>query len=110
MGNIKNKTNSIIKKGITLVSDGLEPLEVGMANYLLNDPLIEAKARKRYELSKHCIEYEPVDYLIVFGKKIQVRMKDERIEGLSEMMVKKCGCKAPAFYRQDIEKLKEWNE
>lgn len=93
--------NSIFKKVITLAGSGLEPLEVGMANYLLNDPKVEALAIKRYELSKHCIEKEPIKLFSI---------KDKRIDGLSEMMVTKCGCAAPYFYRQNIEKLKEWNE
>ena len=93
--------NSIFKKVRTLISDGVEPLEVGIANYLLNDPDIEALALKRYNLSKGYIEKEPIDFL---------RIKDERIEGLSEMMVSDCGCAAPYFFRQSIEKLKEWNE
>ena len=92
---------SISKKIRSLVSDGLKPLEAGVANYLLNDPIIEAKARKRYELSKHCIIKEPIDFL---------RIKDKRIPELSGMMVSDCGCAAPYFYRQDIEKLKEWHE
>ena len=93
--------NSIFKKVRTLISDGLEPLEVGMANYLLNDPDIEALALKRYKLSKGSIEKEPISFL---------KIKDERIAELSEMMVSDCGCAAPYFYRQSIEKLKEWNE
>jgi len=110
MGDIKNKTKSIIKKARTLATHGLDPLEVGKANYLLNDPLIEAEALRRYKLSKHLIEYEPLEYLIVLGKKIEVRIKDERIEGLSEMMLTKCGCAAPWFFRQDIDTIKEWHE
>ena len=93
--------NSIFKKVKTLVSDGLEPLEVGRSNYLLNDPDIETLALKRYKLSKDCIEKEPISFL---------KIKDERIKGLSEMMVSDCGCAAPYFFRQSIEKLKEWNE
>lgn len=92
---------SISKKVRTLISDGLEPLEVGMANYLLNDPDIEALALKRYKLTKDFIEKEPISFL---------RIKDERIEWLSEMMVSDCGCAAPYFYRQSVVKLKEWNE
>ena len=84
---------SISKKIRSLVSDGLKPLEVGVANYLLNDPIIEAKARKRYELSKHCIIKEPIDFL---------RIKDKRIPELSGMMVSDCGCAAPYFYIQYI--------
>ena len=83
------------------MSDGLEPLEVGMTNYSLNDPKIEALALKRYKLSKESIEKEPISFL---------KIKDSRIIGLSEMMVSECGCAAPYFYRQSIEKLEEWNE
>lgn len=91
--------NSIFKKVRTLASSGLEPLEVGMANYLLNDPEIEKLALERYELSKHCIEKEPINLFAI---------KDKRIKGLSKMMVTECGCAAPYFYRQSIEILKEW--
>ena len=92
---------SISKKIKSLASNGLKPLEEGMRNYLLNNPIIEDKARKRYELSKNCIVKEPVDFL---------RIKDKRIPELSEMMAEDCGCAAPFFYRQDIYKLKEWDE
>jgi len=92
---------SITKKIKSIVKHGLEPFEIGMQNYLLNDSIIEAKALRRYNLSKHCLVKEPIDFL---------RIKDKRIEGLSNMMVNKCGCAGAYFFRQDIEKLKEWNE
>lgn len=92
---------SIFKKVNTLLKDGLDPLEEGYKNYQKNDPIIEALAIKRYNLSKDSIEKEPIAFL---------RIKDGRIEGLNEMMVSDCGCAAPYFFRQNIEKLKEWNE
>ena len=90
---------SISKKVKSLLKDGLGPLEVGMVNYLLNNPEIEELALERYELSKNCIEKEPIDLFAI---------KDKRILGLSKMMVSDCGCAAPYFYRQSIELLKEW--
>jgi hypothetical protein len=93
--------SSIAKKIKSIVTHGLEPFEIGRQNYLLNDSIIEAKALRRYNLSKHCLVKEPIDFL---------RIEDKRIIGLSNMMVDKCGCSATYFFRQDIEKLKEWNE
>lgn len=91
--------NSLSKKVKSLLRDGLDPFEVGLTNYLLNDPDIEALARERYESSKHCLVKEPIPLFAI---------KDKRIPELSKMMVDECGCAAPYFFRQDIEKLKEW--
>lgn len=92
MGSLSKKVNSLLK-------NGLEPLEVGMANYLLNDPEIEELALERLELSKKAIEKEPIRMFAI---------SDKRILGLDKMMVSKCGCAAPYYFRQSIEKLKEW--
>lgn len=96
---VNKKINSIAKKVRTLASSGLTPLEVGHANYLLNDPVIEDLAWRRYEVSFKCIEHEPIEWLSVI---------DERIPVLNRMMVSKCGCAAPYFFRQNIDILDEW--
>ena len=96
-----SKTKSIFKKVKSVLDNGLEPIEIGMANYEKNDPKIESKALDRYEKARHCknLVIEPIDMF---------KVKDERIKGLSNKMCDNCGCAAAYLFRQDKKKCKCW--
>lgn len=94
---------SIFKKIKSISKNGVEPISRGKTNYILNDIDIELKAYERYDECSNCVNFvdEPIDFL---------KIKDERITGISEKMCDECGCALPYLLRQDIKICNKWKE
>lgn len=94
---------SIFKKMKSVYKNGIEPINRGKTNYVLNIEEIELKACERYEECSKCVNFveEPIDFL---------KIKDERIQGLSDRMCNDCGCALAYLLRQDIKVCKKWKK
>lgn len=90
-----SKIKTIFKEGIKTVA---EAYAEGKYNFEHPTPEIELLAKQRLKGFKG-LEREPISFL---------RVKDERIPELSEMMVSSCGCCAPYKFRQNIIKDEQW--
>lgn len=91
----------ILKKLKTVRKTGVDPILEGQKNMKKNIPEIEELARKRLRNCRECLEPEQISFL---------KVKDKRIEELSEMMCRECGCAAPWLYRQSVKKCEKWEE
>lgn len=94
---------SFKKKIVSLVSNGIEPLEVGMHNFYNLDLEIERLAESRKDECLECESYveEPIKFL---------RVEDKKIIELSNKMCDDCGCTLSYKLRQSITKCKKWSE
>ena len=97
----KNKIQSLVGKGKTLASDGLDPLMAGMEAYNNEDPETEALAKTRSETCSTCehFEDEPVQSL---------QIQDQRIPELSKKMCGDCFCALPYKTRQSVKPCDKW--
>jgi len=94
---------SFKKKIVSLVTNGIEPLEVGMHNF--RNPVLEIErlAENRMNECSGCefFQTEPISFL---------RVEDKRITELSNMYCEECGCTSSYKLRQSITKCKKWSE
>jgi len=94
---------SFKKKIVSLVTNGIEPLEVGMHNF--SNPVLEIErlAENRMHECSGCefFQTEPISFL---------RVEDKRITELSNMYCEECGCTSSYKLRQSITKCKKWSE
>jgi len=94
---------SFKKKIVSLVTNGIEPLEVGMHNF--RNPVLEierlAENRMNECLGCEFFQPEPISFL---------RVEDKRITELSNMYCEECGCTSSYKLRQSITKCKNWSE
>ena len=94
---------SFKKKIVSLVSNGIEPLEEGMRNF--RNPVLEIErlAMDRMYSCIGCEFYlkEPIVFL---------RVNDKVIPELSNMMCDECGCTLSYKLRQSKEICKLWQE
>lgn len=92
---------SFKKKAITLIKDGLKPVEEGVENFNNPKPEIEALANERSLVCLECPHFvkEPVSFL---------RVNDDRILAISKMMCGECGCTLPYKTRQTITICDRW--
>ncbi len=94
---------SFKKKIVSLVANGIEPLEVGMHNF--RNPVLEIErlAENRMNECSICdfFQPEPISFL---------RVLDTRIVELSNMYCEECGCTSSYKLRQSITKCKNWSE
>ena len=92
---------SILKKGATLATDGLEPYEIGKRNFELVNIEAEDTAKTRAEICKGCryFKHEPIP---------DFRVTDTRIQILSEMMCGRCGCVLAYKTRQSKQICAKW--
>ena len=94
---------SFKKKIVSLVTNGIEPLEVGMHNF--RNPIldIERLAENRMNECSGCefFQNEPIEMF---------RVIDKRINELSNMYCEECGCTSSYKLRQSITKCKKWSE
>jgi len=94
---------SFKKKIVSLGTNGLEPLEVGMHNF--RNPILEierlAESRKDQCLGCEFYVDEPIKFL---------RVEDKNIVELSNKMCDDCGCTLSYKLRQSIIKCKKWTE
>lgn len=97
------KVKSIINKAKTISKNGLEPYEVGKYNFENPNEEIELLALERAKVCLNCDEFkkEPVDFL---------RVKDERIPELSEMVCGECWCLSPYKNRQSLTICNKWEK
>ena len=94
---------SFKKKIVSLVSNGIEPLEEGMRNF--RNPVLEIERLAENRMNECLVcdffQPEPISFL---------RVKDKRITELSNMMCDECGCTLSYKLRQSIEKCSKWQE
>lgn len=94
---------SFKKKIVSLVTNGLEPVEVGIHNF--RNPVLEIErlAENRMHECSGCdfFQTEPISFL---------RVKDKRIPELSNMYCEECGCTSSYKLRQSIIKCNKWQE
>jgi len=93
--------SSLFKKINSVAKNGIKPLEKGRKNYQLNIPEIELIASERLKTCLECGNYteEPISFL---------KVKDKRLEKLSEKMCNDCGCALPYLLRQSDKICKKW--
>ena len=94
---------SFKKKIVSLMSNGLEPLEIGMRNFKNIDIDVELLAIDRMEICKGCSFFveEPIDFL---------RVTDKNIPEISNKMCDECGCTLSYKLRQSKTKCIKWLE
>lgn len=94
MRSFKKKVSTIIKKGI-------DPVKTGVYNFKHPDLKTEQLAIERKNTCINCPFYvdEPIDFF---------KIKDSRIEELSNKMCDECGCTLSYKLRQSIEKCERW--
>lgn len=94
---------SFKKKILSLISNGLEPLEIGMRNFKNIDIDIELLAIDRAKKCTGCEMFidEPINFLKVI---------DKYIPGISNKMCDECGCTLSYKLRQSKTKCKKWLE
>lgn len=94
---------SLTKKAKTLLKVGIEPYELGKANFEHPTPCIEKLAKQRAEICKGCEHFqeEPIEQFQVF---------DSRIPELSKMYCEGCGCISSYKLRQNIKICDKWQK
>jgi hypothetical protein len=92
-----DKIKSILTKGKTVLTDGLDPYEEGKKNF--NDGV--GIDKKKLDICRGCKHFkeEPVDFL---------RVEDKDVPELSGKMCGACGCTLSYKIRQNIKPCKEW--
>ena len=100
---MKAVSKSIIKKVSTISQVGVKPYNEGKKNYEENILCVELLAKERANECLQCKYFvkEPIQIL---------RVKDERIPELNEMMCSECGCSSAYKLRQSIEKCTKWKK
>lgn len=98
-----NKFKSILKKGVSIIDNGIEPYEAGKYNFENPSLHFEQLAKKRTFVCISCPMFidEPVDFL---------QVEDKRIPELSKKMCNDCGCTLSYKLRQDLKKCIKWQE
>lgn len=94
---------SFKKKIVSLISNGIDPLEEGIRNFKQPIKDVEILAKIRSVTCGNCYEYvdEPIDFL---------RVEDIMIESLSNKMCNECGCTLSYKLRQSQTKCIKWQE
>lgn len=92
---------SFKKKIVSLVSNGLEPLEEGINNFNHQNIDVELLAKERKEICIGCPMYktEPIPFL---------RVKDKSIPELSDKFCDECGCTLSYKLRQSKTICNKW--
>lgn len=94
---------SFKKKIVSLISNGIEPLEEGLRNF--DNPVLEIErlAENRMHECLGCEFYiqEPIKFL---------RVEDEKIPKLSNMYCDNCGCTLSYKLRQSIVVCDKWKQ
>ena len=94
---------SFKKKVLSLIENGIEPLEEGFSNF--RNPVLEIErlAINRMDTCVGCefFKEEPISFL---------RVEDKSIPELSKMYCDDCGCTLSYKLRQSISKCNKWGE
>lgn len=98
-----SKINSLIKKGKSIISNGIDPAIEGFNNFNNPTMYIETLAEARTLTCIGCDHFqkEPIE---------SFRVIDVRIPELSEMFCNDCGCTSSYKLRQSISKCKLWQQ
>ena len=93
----------MFKKLKTVLENGLEPIEEGLANFESRRFEIEQLAQKRSAVCRGCDKNvkEPITFF---------RVKDDTLPVVSERMCDSCGCALPLLIRQNVKICKKWKE
>ena len=94
---------SFKKKIVSLVKNGIKPLNTGYDNFNHPNIDVEILAKERKETCVKCpmFQTEPIPML---------RVEDKNIPELSNMFCDMCGCTLSYKLRQSIEKCDKWEE
>lgn len=94
---------SLKKKIVSLVSNGLEPLEEGINNFKHPNVDVELLAKERKETCVGCPMYkkEPIPMF---------RVIDKNIPELSNIFCDLCGCTLSYKLRQSLDKCNKWQK
>lgn len=94
---------SFKKKIVSLIENGLEPLEIGIHNFKHPNIDVELLAIERTKECLFCEFFveEPIDFLKVI---------DKNISELSNKMCDECGCTLSYKLRQSKTKCEKWLE
>lgn len=94
---------SFKKKIVSLLSNGLEPLEIGIRNFNSIDIDVELLAMDRTKECLMCNDFvdEPIDFL---------KVEDKNIPEISNKMCNECGCTLSYKLRQSKTKCEKWVE
>lgn len=94
---------SFKKKIVSLVKNGIEPLNTGYDNFKHPNIDVEILAKERKETCVKCTMFktEPIPML---------RVEDKNIPELSNMFCDMCGCTLSYKLRQSIEKCDKWQK
>jgi len=90
---------SIFKKIKSVLKDGVEPIDEGMANF--QNESMESAASERAKVCAGC-ESRVKEPISMF------RVEDKKIPLLSERMCDECGCPLSYLLRQNIKICKKW--
>lgn len=92
---------SFKKKIVSLVKNGIEPIEEGINNFNHPNIDVELLAKERKETCVVCSMFvdEPISFL---------RVKDKAIPELSNKMCYSCGCTVSYKLRQSLDKCDKW--
>lgn len=93
----------MFKKLKTVLENGFEPIEQGLANFENRSSDIERIAANRAAVCGGCDKNvkEPITFF---------RVKDDTLPVVSERMCDSCGCALPLLIRQNIKICKKWKE
>lgn len=94
---------SFKKKIVSLVKNGISPLEEGVRNFNTIDMDVELLAKERTGVCVDCIFFvdEPISFL---------KVKDKNIPELTDKMCDDCGCTLSYKIRQSLIKCDKWLE
>lgn len=92
---------SLFKKIKNVNKHGIAPITEGKKNYTMDIPEVESLAVERLKTCVECDNYkeEPISFL---------KVKDDRLEKLSEKMCNDCGCALPYLLRQNLKICEKW--
>lgn len=94
---------SFKKKILSLVKNGIEPIEEGINNFNHPNIDVELLAKERKETCVVCPMFvdEPISFL---------RVEDKSLPELSNKMCDSCGCTLSYKLRQSIEICNKWQK
>ncbi len=98
-----SKVESYLKKTVSIIGNGIEPLTEGKHNFENYNVNIEALANERKNTCVNCPMFvdEPIEFL---------KVQDNRIIELSDKMCNDCGCTLSYKLRQSKTICDKWEK